>query len=140
MKLARLVDQDVDHRPLRWGQDHALDELLPLIAAAVAADQLHPGPGTVTLNPVLAVLVSHNRTTSPTPGRKPQVRVAAGQEDVAEATHRRITRLDRAERRHLAVLHQQVVQREEELAVDRRPIAGLGRDDQDVAVQAQLWV
>ena len=42
-QLARLLEEHVDHDPLRRRQDHRLDELLVLVAAAVAADELHPG-------------------------------------------------------------------------------------------------
>ena len=47
-------------------------------------------------------------------------------------------RLGAAERGDLAVLEQDVVERQRQLAVGRRPVLGIGRDDDDVAVQAQL--
>jgi hypothetical protein len=50
----------------------------------------------------------------------------------------RIAGLAAAERGDLAVLHQQVIQRQDQVAVGRWPVAGLGRGDHDVAVQAQL--
>ena len=72
-------------------------------------------PGSRTLNTrVLAVLVSHSRTTSPTAAVKCKIRVAAHQKDVAETAHRRVAGLGAAERRDSAVLEQQVVQRENE--------------------------
>jgi len=46
--------------------------------------------------------------------------------------------LGRAERRDPALFHQQVIDGKEEVAVGRRPVARVGRRDQDVAVQAQL--
>jgi hypothetical protein len=42
------------------------------------------------------------------------------------------------ERRQLAVLDQDVVERERQLAVRRRPVVAVTRDDEDVPVQAQL--
>ena len=49
-----------------------------------------------------------------------------------------IAGLGRAERSDLAVGDQQVVEREDQVAVGGRPVAGVGGGDQDVAVQAQL--
>ena len=57
-QLARRLEAHVDDDPLGGRQDDVLDELLVLDAAAVAADELHPAPGSATLNTrVLAVLV-----------------------------------------------------------------------------------
>ena len=41
-ELAGLLEQHIDDGPLRRSEDHVLDELLVLDAAAVAADELHP--------------------------------------------------------------------------------------------------
>jgi hypothetical protein len=139
VKLAGLVGQHVDHRPLRGGQQHLVDELLVLDAAAVAADQLQsrPGHGHVE-HPAVGGVGQPQPHHLPRPGRQAQICVATGQEDVAVAAHGRVAGLDWAEGRHLAVLQQQVVQGQHDLAVGRRPVAGVGRDDQDVAVQAEL--
>ena len=39
--VAGRLEQHVDDRPLRRREHHLVDERLPLVAAAVAADQLH---------------------------------------------------------------------------------------------------
>jgi uncharacterized protein (DUF433 family) len=66
-QLTRPLEEHVDHHPLRGSHQHPVDELLALHPAAVPTDQLHPRPGHGQLNTrVLAVLVSHSRTTSPT--------------------------------------------------------------------------
>ena len=66
-QLTGLVDQYVDHRPLRGGQQH-----LGSTNSSCSTRPLSPptsfirAPGSATLNTrVLAVLVSHSRTTSP---------------------------------------------------------------------------
>ena len=57
-QLARLVEQHVDDDTLRRRKDDVLDELLMLDVAAVAADELHPRAGQLTLKTrVFAVLV-----------------------------------------------------------------------------------
>ncbi len=64
--------------------------------------------------------------------------VAADKEDIAEPAHRREGRLGAAERRNLAVLDEDVVERQEDLAMHRRPVVGSGRNHEDVPVQAHL--
>jgi hypothetical protein len=51
------------------------------------------------------------------PGFQAQLRIAAGQKDIAEAAHGRVTGLGGTERRDLTVFQQQVVQSEDEVAV-----------------------
>ena len=116
-----------------------LDELLVLDPAAVPADQLHPRPGHGQVeHPGVGGVGQPQPHHLPHPRLQAEIRVAAGQEDVAEAAHGRIAGLGRAERGDPALLHQQVIDGEDEIAVGRRPVVGLGGDDQDVAVQAQL--
>ncbi len=138
-QLPRLLEERVDHDPLGGSEDHRVDELLLLVAAAVAADELHPrarkmdleharvrGVGQVEAND-LAELRAHR-----------QVGLAGDQHHVAEAAHRRVRRLLAAERGDLAVLDQDVVERQQQLAIRWRPVVGIGRDDEDVPVQAHL--
>jgi hypothetical protein len=49
-----------------------------------------------------------------------------------------VRRLRAAERRDRAVLDQNVVEREDDLAVRRGPVFGIGGDHEDVAVEAHL--
>ena len=84
---------------------------------------------------VFAVFVRYRRTTSPQLRVKRQIRLAADEQDVTETAHRDVRRLRAAERRDLAVLDQDVVERERDLAVDWRPVVRVGRDDEDVPVQ-----
>jgi hypothetical protein len=46
--------------------------------------------------------------------------------------------LGRAEGGDLAFLDEIVVQSQDQVAVGRRPVVGIGRDDKDVAVQAEF--
>ena len=64
--------------------------------------------------------------------------LAGHEEDVAEAPHRRVRRRRPAEGRDRPVLEQDVVEGDSELPVRGRPVAGLGRDDDHVAVEAHL--
>ena len=133
------VEAHVDDRALRRRQDHGVDELLVLAAAAVAADELHPpaadgdveharvgGVDEVEANDLARV------------GVERQARLAVDEQLVAEAAHRHIRRLGGAERRDPPVLDQDVVERHDELAVGRRPVARVPRDDEDGAGQAHL--
>ena len=110
----RLLEEHVDHDPLRRRQDHRVDELLALVAAAVAADELHPrarqcdveharvrGVGQVEANDLAALRAQR------------EVGLAADEQHVAEPPHRRVGRLGAAERRDLPVLDQDVVERQQ---------------------------
>jgi hypothetical protein len=66
------------------------------------------------------------------------VRVTAGQKDIAEATHGRVGGFGPAERCDLAAFEQEVIHGQEQLVVGRRPVVGIGRYDDDVAIQAEL--
>ncbi len=138
-QLSRLAEERVDHNPLRRRQDHRVDELLALAAAAVSADELDPrswqrnveharvrGVGQVEANDL--------------PGARDQreVGLAPDQDDVAEPPHGRVVGLGAAERRDPAVLDQDIVERQQHLAMHRWPVIRVGRDDEDVPVQPHL--
>jgi hypothetical protein len=107
--------------------------------ARVPTDQLHPHPRHAQVeHPGVGGVGQPQPHHLPRPSLQPQVGVPTGQEHVAEAAHGRIAGLSGAEGGHLAVLEQQVVHRQDHVPVHRRPIVRLGRDDQDVAVQAKL--
>ena len=67
-----------------------------------------------------------------------EVGIARDEHDVAEATHCDVGHLGTAEGRDASLLDEDVVQRQQLLAVRRRPVVGVARNDEDVAVQAQL--
>ncbi len=71
-------------------------------------------------------------------GLGPVVGLAVGQHHVAEAAHRREGRPGALERRDLAVLDQDVVERDRQLTVHRRPVVGVGGLDDDPGIQAHL--
>jgi hypothetical protein len=139
VQLPRGRDQHIDHHPLRRRHHDLVDELLVLDAAAVAADQLHPGPrhGQVE-HPGVGGIGQPQPHHLPHPCLQPKIRVAAGQKDVAEPSHGRIAGLGPAERGDAALLDQQVVDGQDEVSIHWWPVVRLGRDDQEVAVQAQL--
>ena len=138
-QTARLLEERVDDDPLGRCEHDRLDELLALDTAAVAADELQPRPRQRDVEDArvggvreveandLALLHGERR-----------FRLAADEQDVAVAAHRRERRLLAIERRDLPVLDQDVVERQQQLAVGGRPVVGLSRDDEDVAVLAEL--
>ena len=138
-QTARLLEERVDDDPLGRREHDRLDELLALDTAAVAADELQPRPRQRDVEDArvggvreveandLALLRGERR-----------FRLAADEQDVAVAAHRRERRLLATERRDLPVLDQDVVERQQQLAVGGRPVVGLGRDDEDVPVLAEL--
>ena len=138
-RVAHGVEAHVDDRALGRRENDRLDELLPLAAAAVAADELHPAAadGDVEHARVGGVdQVEANDLAGV--GVERQARLAVDEQLVAEAAHRRVRRLGGAERRDPPVLDQDVVERDDELAVGRRPVGRVVGDDEDGAVQAHL--
>ena len=138
-ELAGLLEQHIDDGPLRRSEDHVLDELLVLDAAAVAADELHPGPGQRDLEHARVGGVGQVDAHHLAPlGGQPELRLAGDQQRVAEAAHRRVVGLQAAERRDLAVFEQHVVERDAQLPVRRPPVVGVRGLDDHVAVEAHL--
>ncbi len=138
-QLARLVEEHVDDDALGRRQHHVVDELLVLDVAAVAADELDLSSGERDLE---HARVRGVRQVEPDHfaelGRERWIRLAADEQHVAEAAHRRVGRLGAAERRDLAVLDQDVIERQRDLAVHRRPVVRVGGLDEHVAVEAHL--
>jgi hypothetical protein len=125
-QLARRLDQHVDHDPLRRSQHDPIDELLVLNPTAVPAESR-----------VLAVWSATAALPGP-PGRNTQVGDAGDQQVIAESAHGSVASLGRAEGGDLAILDEIVVQSQDQVAVGRRPVVGIGMDDKDVAVQAEF--
>ena len=140
-QLARRLEQHVHDDPLGRRQHDVLDELLALAAPAVAADELHARSGQRDLEHAgvggVRQIQAHDLAGL---GGQREFGLPGDQQDVAEAPHRGVGRLVGAERRHLTVLDEDVVERQRELTVDRRPVVGVRRDDDDVAVQPHLLV
>ncbi len=136
---AGLAEQHVHDDPLRRSEDRRLDELFPLAAAAVTADELHPGSRQRDVEDP-GVRGVHQIQPHHLPGLRGQrqIRFAADEQHVTEAAHRGVRRLGPAERSDLAVFEQDVVQGQDELAVDRRPVVRIGGGHHDGAVQAHL--
>ena len=107
------LEQHIDHRALRRSEHHVINELLVLHMAAVAADQLHARarqrhlehPGVRRVRQVEADDLAELRVQR-------EVRLAADEQHVAEAPHRRVRRLRAAEGRDPPVLEEDVVERE----------------------------
>ncbi len=137
--VAGRLEQHVDDRPLRGCEHHLLDERLALVAAAVAAHQLHAraADGEVEdarvrrVHEVQAHDLAYRRLTG-------EAGLTVGQHDVAEAAHRGVGRPGAQERRDASVFHEQVVQGQGDEPVGRRPERGVGGLDHDGAVQAHL--
>ena len=138
-ELAGLLEEHVDHHPLRRREEDVLDELLALVAAAVAAHELHPGSRQADLEDARVSRIGEIEAHDLADLRaEREVCFPADEEDVAEAAHGHEGRLDVAERSDLPVLEQDVVERERELAVGGRPVVRVRGDDDDVPVQAEL--
>ena len=125
--------------PLGRREEHFVDERLVFVAATVAADELHPraGEGDVEQPGVRGVreVEAHDLAGV---GVELEVRLAAGEHDVAEAAHRDVGRARLVERGDAAVFDEDVVERDDEFAVHRRPVVVVGGFDDDVAVQAHV--
>jgi hypothetical protein len=138
LQLAGLREEDVDNDPLGGREQHLLDKLLVLVATAVGADELHARAGQGDVEDAGVRRVGQEEADDLAGrGVQPELRLAGNEHHVAETAHGDVRRL-RPERRQLPVLEQEVVEREQELAVGGRPVAGLGGVDEDVAVEAQL--
>ena len=138
-ELAGLLEQHIDDGPLRRSENHVLDELFVLDAAAVAAGELHPSPGQRHLEHARVGGVGQVDAHHLTPlGGQPELRLAGDQQRVAEAAHRRVIGFQAAERRDLAVFEQHVVQRDAQLPMRRPPVVGVRGLDDHVAVEAHL--
>jgi hypothetical protein len=66
------------------------------------------------------------------------LRFAVDEDDVAEASHRGVSRLARVERRDAPALDEHVVERDHQLPMRRWPVVGIGRDHENVPVQTHL--
>ena len=138
LELARIGEQHVHDDALGRGEQDLVDELLVLVVAGVGANQLHlrarqrhvEDPRVRGVREVEA----HHLAT---PRLEVQIGLAGDQHHVAEPAHRHVGRL-LPEGCDPAVLDQDVVERDQQLAVRRRPVVGLAREGEDVPVQAQL--
>ena len=84
--------------------------------AAVAADQFHPGARKRHLeHPRVGGVRQIEANDLAMLGAEREIGLTAHQQHVAEAAHRGVRRLFAAERRHLAVLEQDVVERQDPL-------------------------
>ena len=138
LELARIWEQHVHDDALGRGEQDLVDELLVLVVAGVSTDQLHLRARQrhvedARVRGVREVEAHHLAA----PRFELQVGLAGDQHYVAEPAHRHVGRL-LPECRDLSVLDQDVVERDQQLAVRRRPVARLAWDDEDVPVQAQL--
>jgi hypothetical protein len=116
-----------------------LDELSVFEAAAVAADELYPGVGDRDVEHP-SVRGVHQIETNDLAGASGQfqVRIAVDEEHVTEPAHRGVRGQGPAERGDGAVGEQDVVQGEDDLPVDRRPVVGVGGLDDNGSVQAHF--
>src|SRR3954452_24141276 len=94
-----------------------------LVAAAVAADELHPGARDTEVEDAGVGRVRELEADDfAGAGLQIELGLAGGEHDVSEATHGGVGWAGPAERAHLAVLDEDVVEGDDELAVDRRPV------------------
>ena len=110
-----------------------------LVATAVTTDQLHPSTGqrevedprVRRVHEIEAYDLSHRRFAR-------ELCLAVDQHHVPEPPHRGVVGPHTVEWRDLAILDEQIVQRDAELSVDGWPVRRVGRLDDDRPVQAHL--
>jgi hypothetical protein len=138
LEQAGVREEHVDDDALRRRQQHFLDELLVLVVAGVGADQLQLRARQGDVEDARVRRVGEVEANDLAASRlELQVRLPRDEHHVAEAAHRDVRRL-LAEGRDPSLLDQDVVDRERQLAVGRRPVLRLARGDEDVPVEAQL--
>ena len=132
------VEERVDDNALGRRQDHVVDELFVLDVAAVAADELDSSAGKrdpedAGVRGVREVEPDHLTMLL----LQRQIGRPLDKQQVAEPAHRRVGCLGSAERRHFAVLDQDVIERQGYLA-GAREASNPGRRglDDHVAVRA----
>ena len=108
-----------------------------LVAAAVAADQLHPGTGDGDVEQPgvggVREVEAHDLTGA---GGEFQSGLTTGEHHVAEAAHRDEVRAVEVVGGDVAVLEENIVEGDDELTVDGRPVVRLGGFDDEIAVRA----
>jgi hypothetical protein len=111
-ELAGLGEEDVDYDALRGRDQDLLDDLLALIAPAVAPDELHAGARQRDVEHpcVRRVREVQAHDLAPPRGQR-EGGIPCDQHHVPEAAHRHVGRLRMAEGSHLAVLDEDVVER-----------------------------
>ena len=133
------LEEHVDDGALGGRQQYVVDEGVSLVAAAVAADQLHPGtwdgdveqPGVGGVREVEA----HDLTGA---GGEFEIGLTAGEHHVAEAAHGDEVRAVEVVGGDVAVLEENIVEGDDELTVDGRPVVRVGGFDDEVAVEAHV--
>ena len=139
LELARLREEHVDDDALGGREQDLVDELLVLVVAGVGADELHLRARQRHVEDArvggVREVEAHDLAAL---GLERKVRLAGDEHHVAEAAHRHVRRLRLAEGGDPSVLDQDVVERQQQLAVRRRPVVGLARGGEDVPVQAHL--
>ena len=138
-ELSGLREEDVDNDALGGREQDLLDYLLLFVVAAVGADELHSRP---RQRDVEDPRVGRVREVQPHDlaalGLERELRFTGDEHRVPEAAHRDVRRLGPAEGRDPPLLDEDVVERQEKLAVGRRPVIVLARDGEDVPVEAHL--
>ena len=134
------VEENVDDGALGGGEQHLVDEGLAARSGRCRRRRASCGaPGSATLKMrVFAVFTRYRRTTSLAPPR-PRTQVSP----LISMTFPNLPMAmkfgpGRAERCDVSVLDEQVVQGDRQLAVDRRPVRGIGGLDDDRAVETHL--
>ena len=93
-ELAGLGEEDVDDDALRGSEKSLLDELLVLVVAAVAADELHARPRQGHVEDAGVRRVREMEADDfATLGLERQIRFPCDEHDVAETAHRNVRRL-----------------------------------------------
>ena len=93
------VEQHVYNDPLGRSNNDAVDELLPLIPAAVAADALHPGACHADVEDACSPCWSGESAPLAQLRREREVRLAADEQDAPNPPHRGEGRLERLKER-----------------------------------------
>jgi hypothetical protein len=136
LDLTGVREEHVNDDALRRRDEDLLDELLTLVVTGVGADQLHLRTRQRDVEDTrvgrVGEVAAHDFAA---PRLELEVGLAPHEHHVAEAAHGDVRRLGLGEGGDPALLDQDVVERQQQLAVRGRPVLGLARRHEDVPVE-----
>ena len=139
-QVAWLIEQHIDDDALGRGDEQLVDVLLALVVPAVGTDELHASAGQRHVEHASVSGVRQEEADDlPATRCQRKVSVTGDEHDVAEPTHGHVGRLGRTERRDLSVLDEHVVEGEQDFAIDRRPVVGIGGTTRMFPYRPNSW-
>ena len=138
-RFARPVEEDLDDVAFGRGDDHAVDQGLPLELPEVGRHQLDRSAAERQVERAGVRDVDQEEADDLAAGDgQAVVRLAVDEQQVPEAAHQRVGGPLAAERRESRLVEEQVVEHQHLLAVGRTEVARVGRLHLQRAVQPQI--